>query len=169
MYIVTKRERWNVAVHSSLLRYQAVSILRLWLKPLINCLASYVTLLLHKRIILLYIQTLNKLLSSCFHLLMIKKKTRGTHQFSFQWPYFFTVLLFFCLEGFVLLVGNLWISGVKVVSGSLSMPKSRVLASTNFLVDTGFSLETASIRENIQNCFKNKCIWWWCISCNFLP
>lgn len=86
------------------------------------------------------------------------KKNRGTHQFSFQWPYFFTVLLFFCLEGFVLLVGNLWISGVKVVSGTLSMPKSRVLASTNFLVDTGFSLETASIRENIQNCFKNKCI-----------
>lgn len=87
-----------------------------------------------------------------------KKQPRGTHQFSFQWPYFFTVLLFFCLEGFVLLVGNLWISGVKVVSGTLSMPKSRVLASTNFLVDTGFSLETASIRENIQNCFKNKCI-----------
>lgn len=97
----------------------------------------------------------------------------GTHHY---WPlmishmtYFFTVLPFFCLEGFVLLVGNLWISGVKVASGTLSMPKSRVLASTNFLVDTVFSLETASIRENIQNCFKNKCIWWWCISCNFLP
>lgn len=42
---------------------------------------SYVTLLLHKKIILLYIQTLNKLLSSCFQLLMIKKKQRNTSVF----------------------------------------------------------------------------------------
>lgn len=63
--------------------------------------------------------------------------------------YFFIVLLFFCLEGFVLLVGNFWIRGVKVVSGIFLMFKLRVLVSINFLVDMGFFFKIVFIRENI--------------------